>query len=230
MTTTLITGANRGLGREAARRLSADGHSVWVAARDPVKGQAAADDIGARFVQLDVTDDASVAAAAGRVGAEGELDVLINNAAIAGHRQPAAQITPDDMRLVFETNVIGVVRVTRAFLPLLERSASPVIVNVSSGMGSQVVTSDASRVESRVVALPYAASKAAVNMLTMQYAKALPSMRINAVDPGYTATDLTEQRGRKPVEQGAEIIVRMAKLDGSGPTGMFVDEKGLVAW
>jgi NAD(P)-dependent dehydrogenase (short-subunit alcohol dehydrogenase family) len=230
MTTTLITGANKGLGRETARRLLADGHDVWLATRDPAKGGPAADELGARFVELDVTGDASVTSAAERVAADGGLDVLVNNAGILGPRKAAPETTSDDLRLVFETNVLGIVRVTRAFLPLLEDSADPVIVNVSSGMGSIGVTTDPSRLESTLVSLGYPASKSAVNMLTTQYAKAFPQMRINAVDPGYTATDFNDHRGIKPVEQGAEIIVRMAGLDGSGPTGTFVDEAGPVPW
>jgi NAD(P)-dependent dehydrogenase (short-subunit alcohol dehydrogenase family) len=231
MTTTLITGANKGLGREAARRLLADGHDVWLAARDPDRGRAAAEQLGARFVELDVTDDESVRAAAGRVAAEsGVLDVLVNNAGIVGVRKPVPEVTADDLRYVFETNVFGIVRVTQAFLPLLERSANPVIVNVSSGMGSLAVTSDPERLESTLVSLGYPASKSAVNMLTSQYAKAFPQIRINAVDPGYTATDLNAHRGTKTVEQGTEIIVRMAQLDGSGPTGTFVDDSGVVPW
>ncbi|HEX7291081.1 MAG TPA: SDR family NAD(P)-dependent oxidoreductase, partial [Conexibacter sp.] len=173
---------------------------------------------------------ASVAAAVERVAAEGGLDVLVNNAGILGPRMAPSEVAPDDLRLVFETNVFGIVRVTRAFLPHLERSTNPVIVNVSSGMGSLAVTTDPSRFESTLTSLAYPASKAAVNMLTTQYAKAFPRMRINAVDPGYTATDFNDHRGTKSVEQGAEIIVRMAKLDGSGPTGTFVDENGEVPW
>jgi NAD(P)-dependent dehydrogenase (short-subunit alcohol dehydrogenase family) len=230
MTTTLITGANRGLGREAARRLLADGHVVWLGVRDPAKGQAAAEELGARFVALDVADDDSVAAAAELVGAEGGLDVLVNNAGIVGARRSVPETTPNDLRHVYETNVLGVVRVTRAFLPLLERSTNPVIVNVSSGMGSIAVTTDPSRLESTLNTLAYPSSKTAVNMLTSQYAKALPQMRVNAVDPGYTDTDFNQHRGTKPVEQGAEIIVRMAQLNGSGPTGQFVDENGIVPW
>jgi NAD(P)-dependent dehydrogenase (short-subunit alcohol dehydrogenase family) len=201
-----------------------------VAARDPAKGRATADELGARFVELDVTDDVSVAAAAERVAAEGGLDVLVNNAGIVGHRKPLPEITPDDLRFVFETNVLGVVRVTQAFVPLLEHSDEPVIVNVSSGMGSIGVTSDPARMESSITSLTYPVSKSALNMLTTQYAKAFPQMRINAVDPGYTATDFNDNRGTKPVEQGAEIIVRMAELDGSGPTGTYVDENGVVPW
>jgi NAD(P)-dependent dehydrogenase (short-subunit alcohol dehydrogenase family) len=199
--TTLITGANKGLGRETARRLLADGHEVWVAARDKSLGQATADELGARFVQLDVTDEDSVTAAAALVARAtgGRLDVLINNAGIAGGRKAAGEVTADDVRRVFETNVFGVVRVTHAFLPLLERSDSPVIVNVSSGMGSIAV-------------------------------KAFPHIRINAVDPGYTATDLNGHNGTQSLEEGTDAIVAMAKLAPSGPTGTFVDRNGVVAW
>ena len=231
MTTTLITGANKGLGQEAARRLLADGHDVWIAARDPDRGRAAAENLGARFVALDVTDQASVDAAVAQVTDQsGVLDVLINNAGITGAHRPVTDIGADDMRAVFETNVFGIARVTRAFLPLLERSSNPVIVNVSSGMGSLAVTTDPVRLESTLIGLAYPASKSAVNMLTSQYAKGLPHMRINAVDPGYTATDLNQHRGTKTVEQGAEAIVAMAKLDRTGPTGTFVDENGTVPW
>jgi NAD(P)-dependent dehydrogenase (short-subunit alcohol dehydrogenase family) len=164
------------------------------------------------------------------VEAEGGLDVLVNNAGILGPRKGVSELTADDVREVSETNVLGIVRVTRAFLPLLEGSANPVIVNVSSGMGSLAVTTDPSRLESTLISLGYPASKAAVNMLTSQYAKAFPEMRVNAVDPGYTSTDFNDHRGTQPVEQGAEIIVRMARLDRSGPTGTFVDERGPLPW
>jgi NAD(P)-dependent dehydrogenase (short-subunit alcohol dehydrogenase family) len=230
--TTLITGANKGLGRETARRLLAEGHEVWVAARDGSVGQAAADHLGARFVQLDVTDEDSVTAAAALVATAngGRLDVLINNAGIASGRKPAGEVTAGDVRSVFETNVFGVVRVTHAFLPLLGRSDSPVIVNVSSGMGSIAVTTDPERFESTLIGIAYPASKTAVNMLTTQYAKAYPQIRINAVDPGYTATDLNGHNGTQSVEEGTDAIVAMAKLDPSGPTGTFVDRNGVVAW
>ena len=230
MTTTLITGANKGLGHAAARRLLASGHDVWVAARDAGRGQAAADELGARFVQLDVTDDASVAAAAEHVAANGGLDVLVNNAGITGPRTPVPETAAADVAGVFETNVIGIVRVTRAFLPLLERSPNPVVVNVSSGMGSFGVTTDPERLESTIVGLAYPASKSAVTMLTTQYAKAFPNMRINAVDPGYTATDLNGNSGTQTVEEGTEAIVRMAQVGVSGPTGAFVDRHGEVPW
>jgi NAD(P)-dependent dehydrogenase (short-subunit alcohol dehydrogenase family) len=135
-----------------------------------------------------------------------------------------------DVAGVFDTNVIGIVRVTRAFLPLLERSPNPVVVNVSSGMGSFGVTTDPERLESTIVGLAYPASKSAVTMLTTQYAKAFPNMRINAVDPGYTATDLNGNSGTQTVEEGTDAIVRMAQIGASGPTGTFVDRHGEVPW
>jgi NAD(P)-dependent dehydrogenase (short-subunit alcohol dehydrogenase family) len=230
MTTTLITGANKGLGREAARRLLAAGHDVWIGARDPDRGQAAADELGARFVALDVTDDASVAVAADRIAEAGGLDVLVNNAGIAGSFTPVGETTADDVRRVLDTNVLGIVRVTQAFTGLLERSPNPVIVNVSSGMGSLAVTTDPDRLESRIVGLAYPSSKAAVNMLTTQYAKALPGMRVNAVDPGYTATDLNGRRGHQTVQEGTDAIVAMAQLGPDGPSGTFVDRHGAVPW
>jgi NAD(P)-dependent dehydrogenase (short-subunit alcohol dehydrogenase family) len=230
MPTTLITGANKGLGYEAARRLLSSGHDVWLAARDTGRGRAAADALGARFVQLDVADDASVTAAAEQVAAETGLDVLVNNAGIVGTRVPVAQTTAADLREVYETNVFGLVRVLTAFAPLLERSPNPVVVNVSSGMGSLAVTSDPDRIESQIVALAYPSSKTAVNMLTSQYAKAFPHMRINAVDPGYTATDLNGHSGTQSVHEGTDAIVRMASIDERGPTGAFVDRHGDVPW
>jgi len=227
MSTILITGANRGLGYEAARRLLDDGHDVWIGARDPVRGRAAAEELGARFVELDVLLDASVAAAAETVG---ELDVLINNAGILGGRVAVPDVEPRDIAQVFETNVYGLVRVTRAFLPALRRSESPVIVNVSSGMGSLTVTSDPQRVESTFASLPYPASKSAVNMLTSQYAKALPGIRVNSVDPGYTATDFNGHSGPQTVTEGTDAIVAMATIGPDGPSGTFTDRQGAVPW
>ena len=177
-----------------------------------------------------MTGDASVAAAAEHVAAATGLDVLVNNAGILGPRVPAEETTAADVREVYETNVLGIVRVLGAFAPLLARSENPVVVNVSSGMGSLAVTGDPERLESRLVSLPDPSSKTAVNMLTTQYAKAYPQMRVNAVDPGYTATDLNGHSGTQSVEQGTDAIVRMASIDSSGPTGTFVDRNGDVPW
>jgi NAD(P)-dependent dehydrogenase (short-subunit alcohol dehydrogenase family) len=137
MTTTFITAANKSLGFETARRLVEAGHTVLIGARDPERGRTAAESLGARFVEIDVTDDASVQAAAADVAAhEGKIDVLVNNAGVLGRIGPVEQYTAADMGAVLDANVIGIVRVTHAFLPLLRNSSNPVIVNVSSGMGS----------------------------------------------------------------------------------------------
>ncbi|MGA6156179.1 SDR family NAD(P)-dependent oxidoreductase [Stenotrophomonas sp. NPDC087984] len=235
MTTTLITGANKGLGFEAARRLIAAGHTVYLGSRDAERGRRAAGRLGARLVVLDVTDDASVAAAAKAIEADGGLDVLVNNAGIEA-RTPdggvvgAAEVTADMMRKVFETNVFGLVRVTHAFLPLLLRSAAPVVVNVSSGLASLERVSTPDDPAHAYPGVAYPASKATVNMVTVQYAKAFPQMRINAVEPGYTATDLNAHTGHQTVEEGAEIIVRMAQVGADGPTGGYFDIEGTLPW
>lgn len=235
MTTTLITGANKGLGFETARRLIATGHTVYIGSRDPERGRRAAEQLGARTVQLDVTDDASVAAAAKTIEADGGLDVLVNNAGIEGRNEDndvigAADVTADMMRQVFETNVFGTVRVTHAFLPLLQRSASPVVVNLSSGLASLTRVTTAGTPTHAYPGVAYPASKTAVNMITVQYAKAFSNMRINAVEPGYTKTDLNGNTGVQTVEQGAEIIVRMAQAGPDGPTGGYFDAEGPLPW
>jgi NAD(P)-dependent dehydrogenase (short-subunit alcohol dehydrogenase family) len=232
MTTTLITGANKSLGFETARRLTEAGHTVYLGSRDEQRGKEAAGRLGARLVQLDVTSDDSVEAAAALVRDEaGHLDVLVNNAGISGGlgRSPG-EVTAADMRAVYETNVFGVVRVTHAFLPLLAASSAPVIVMVSSGMGSLAVTTDPSRFESTLISVSYTSSKAALNMITTQYAKAFPAMRINVVDPGYTGTDFNQHRGTQTVEAGAEIIVAMASIGPGGPTGGYFSAAGPVPW
>jgi NAD(P)-dependent dehydrogenase (short-subunit alcohol dehydrogenase family) len=230
-TITLITGGNKGLGYEAARRLIEAGHTVYLGARDPERGAKAASELGAAFVPLDVTDDASVTAAAAAVGAaEGRLDVLVNNAGITGGRVTPAEATAADLRAVYEVNVFGLVRVTHAALPLLRRSAAPVIVNVSSGLGSLGVVTDPGRMESGFPSLVYGSSKTAVVALTVQYAKALPGLRVNAVDPGYTATDLNGNSGTQTVTEGTDAIVRLATVGPDGPTGGFFDRHGTVPW
>ncbi|MFD9705981.1 SDR family NAD(P)-dependent oxidoreductase [Lentzea sp. NPDC059081] len=235
MTTTLITGANKGLGYETARRLIAAGHTVYLGSRDAGRGRLAAEELGARLVVLDVTDDGSVAAAAKTIEADGGLDVLVNNAGVEGRTEDgrvvtAADTTGDHMRTTFETNVVGLVRVTHAFLPLLARSAAPVIVNVSSGLASVTSASTPGSPTHFYPGVAYPASKAAVNMVTVQYAKAFPDIRINAVEPGYTKTDLNANTGTQTVEEGAEIIVRMARIGPDGPTGGFVSAHGTLPW
>jgi NAD(P)-dependent dehydrogenase (short-subunit alcohol dehydrogenase family) len=233
MTTTLITGANKGIGFETARQLLAAGHTVYVGSRDPERGRRAAEELGARAIQLDVTDDASVDAAARTIQADGGLDVLVTNAAIEerGHANAVIgpiDVTADLVRKTFATNVFGTVRTLHAFLPLLQRSTHPVVVNVSSGLGSlSVVSSMPADVYPGVA---YPASKAAVNMITVQYAKAFPGMRINAADPGFTKTDLNGNTGFQTVEQGAAIIVRLARVDSDGPTGGLFNADGTVPW
>jgi NAD(P)-dependent dehydrogenase (short-subunit alcohol dehydrogenase family) len=182
-----------------------------------------------------VTDDASVTAAAKAIEADGGLDVLINNAGIEprtadGGFIPATEVTADSVRAVFETNVFGQVRMLHAFLPLLQRSSGPVVVNVSSGASlmRDLVNPDSPAHFYPDIAYP--SSKAAVNMLTVQYSKAFPGIRINAVDPGFTATDLNYHAGTQTVEEGAEIIVRMAQIGPDGPTGGFFDAKGTIPW
>ncbi|MFJ9104741.1 SDR family NAD(P)-dependent oxidoreductase [Streptomyces sp. NPDC102405] len=235
MTTTLITGANKGLGFETARQLVAAGHTVYVGARSVERGRGAADQLGARFVQLDVTDDASVSAAAKAIEGDGGLDTLVNNAGIEprtadGGFVPPAEVNADSVRTVFETNVFGQVRMLHAFLPLLQRSAAPVVVNVSSGASLMRELADPNSPAHFYPDIAYPTSKAAVNMLTVQYSKAYPDVRINAVDPGFTATDLNHHAGHQTVEEGAEIIVRMAQVGPDGPTGGFFDAKGTIAW
>ena len=231
MTITLITGANKGLGYETARRLIDLGHTVYLGARDPERGREAADTLGARFVQLDVTDDASVTAAAASILDEsGRLDVLVNNAGIAGTRDESTGVTVDAVRDVYDVNVFGLVRVTHAMLPLLQKSDSPAVVNVSSGLGSFSRITDPAHIESSFSTVAYGSSKAAVTAITVQYSKALPGIRFNAADPGYTATDLNGNSGPQTVTEGTDAIVQLATIGGDGPTGTFVERAGVMPW
>ncbi|WP_026912611.1 SDR family NAD(P)-dependent oxidoreductase [Patulibacter minatonensis] len=230
MTTILISGANKGLGRETARRLVELGHDVWVGARDPAAGRAAADELGARFVALDVTDDASVAAARATVADAGGLDVLVNNAGISATRRPVLDTDPAEMVDLLATNVIGPVRLTLAFRDLLDASPAPVVVNVSSSLASLSQTATDGSGQSAYDGLDYPTSKSALNMVTLKLARALPRYRVNAVCPGFTATALNDFEGHRTVEQGAEVIVRAATLGPDGPTGEYFDDQGAVAW
>ena len=236
MTTTLITGANTGIGKESARQLVAAGHTVYVGSRDEGRGRAAAEELGARFVQLDVTDDASVAAALARIEADGGLDVLVNNAGIA-KRSPDGRgeaLDGPSALEVFDTNAVGIIRVTEAALPLLRNSANPVVVNVSSALGSFWATHEPSRPASHYPAIVYGSSKAAVSMLTVQYANAVPDVKFNAVEPGITATQLgggdPGSHPGRPAEVSARIVVKLATIEKDGPTGTFQEDDGELGW
>ena len=237
--TALVTGANKGIGFETARQLGKQGMTVLVGARDEVRGARAVDtlraeNIDARFVALDVTDAASVAEAARAIERDlGRLDVLVNNAGIVVGRGKPSETSLDDVRRVFEVNVLAAVAVTNAMLPLLRRAAPTArIVMVSSGVGSFFHQSDPHWEYAWLNAIAYPASKAALNMVTVQYAKELAAtgIKVNAADPGYTATDLNGHRGTQTVEEGARASVRLALLDDAGPTGGFFDARGRVPW
>ncbi|MFG2479886.1 SDR family NAD(P)-dependent oxidoreductase [Streptomyces fagopyri] len=228
MTVTLITGANKGIGFETAKQLLDVGHVVYIGARDVERGEKAAATLGARFVQLDVTDDASVSSALATIdAAEGLLDVLVHNAGVLGH----GVIDGSTALRVFDTNAVGIVRVTEAALPLLRKSSNPTVVTVSSSAGSFWAVNNPDRPEFNLPTALYSASKAAATMLTVQYAKSQPGIKFNAVEPGTTATDMTADFGigRSP-EESAKIVVRLATLDTDGPTGTFQDEAGELRW
>lgn len=235
----LVTGANKGIGLETARQLGRRGMRVLIGARDPAAGEAAAgrlrdEGIDARAVQLDVTDPASIAAAAQRIEAElGRLDVLVNNAGIAIGVTPPSEAALAELRQTFEVNAFGPVAVIRAMLPLLRRASPPArIVNVSSGLGSLTLHSDPRWEYGSFTAIAYPASKAALNMITVQFAKELreSGIKVNVADPGYTATDLNGHRGTQTVEEGARASVALATLGPEGPTGGYFDARGAVPW
>jgi NAD(P)-dependent dehydrogenase (short-subunit alcohol dehydrogenase family) len=243
----LVTGANKGIGYQIAAQLSGLGMTVLLAARDTQRGEDAAEtlrNIGGDVhpVALDVADPATVQAAATYIEERfGRLDVLVNNAGIARAVAPGKAERPqeletadlDTVRLVFETNVFGVITVTNAMLPLLRRSPSARIVNVSSGVGSLAAMSDP---DGPLAGLPpsaaYVPSKTALNSLTVQYAKALrkDGILVNAADPGYCATDLNNHTGYRTAAQGAAVAVHLATLGPDGPTGGFFNDDGPVAW
>jgi len=230
----LITGANKGIGFETARQLGAQGMTVLAAARDEERGRAAERALrdggaDAHFVQLDVTDAKSVQRAAEWIDREyGRLDVLVNNAGAASVARRGAspsQTSLDDMRAVYEINVFGVVAVTNAMLPLLRRAPAARIVNVSSEVGSITSQSDPTGPLSQMMpaSAQYPSSKAALNMLTAMYAKELRDtpIKVNAANPGYTATDFNDHRGFRSPAEGAEPSVYLATLPDDGPSGIL---------
>ena len=230
---TLITGGNKGLGFETAKELKEQGHKVYIGSRDEACGQKAAEELGVDFVQLDVTDDASVQNAYKTIeDKEGRLDVLVNNAGISGGFAKPADLTVEDVEKVYNTNVFGIVRMMHTFIPLLEKSEQPVVVNVSSGLGSFGMVTNPDTQESKVNSLAYCSSKSAVTMLTLQYSKGLPHIQINAADPGSTNTDLVGdfRNNSKPASEGVIPIVKLATIDKDGPTGTFIDGNGTMPW
>lgn len=241
-TTVLITGANKGLGLEAARRLGEMGWTVFLGSRDVGRGQAAVDKLTADganviLVPLDVTSDESVAAALGLVQEHTDrLDVLINNAGAPGHMVTPAEATAEEIHGVYDTNVYGPVRVTHAFLPLLRAAENPRVVMVSSGGGSFSVVTDPAQQVSKMHELAYTSSKAALNMITVRYAQAIPEVKFNLLTPGevvnkkFTATDMNGHRGQLTVTEGTDPFIELATLDADGPSGIFIDRLGPVAW
>lgn len=227
MAITLITGANKGIGYETAKQLVGLGHVVYLGARNLERGATATQSIGARFVQLDVTDDESVAAALAAIEeAEGRLDVLVNNAGIL-----ETELTGAAALRAFDTNAVGVVRVTEAALPLLRKSSSPTVLTISSSAGSFWAVTNPERPEYGLSMPLYSASKAAATMLTVQYAKAHPDIRFNALEPGTTATDLTASMGiGRPVAESARAVAGLITLGEEGPTGTLRDESGELPW
>jgi NAD(P)-dependent dehydrogenase (short-subunit alcohol dehydrogenase family) len=226
----LVTGANKGIGLETARRLVEAGYRVYLTGRSSERGQTAAKTVGAHFLELDVTSDKSVRHAADVVGhTDGHLDVLVNNAGITGPLRDPHDYTADDMTEVLMTNVVGYLRLIHAFLPLLDKSEDPRIVNVSSGLGSFSRFHDLNRIEATAGTPLYAAAKAAVNMMTARFARLLPQIRINVADPGLTATDLSGGQGHS-VHDGTDAIVAYALSAPGGPTGTFADRDDEVPW
>ncbi|MCI3273792.1 SDR family oxidoreductase [Streptomyces cylindrosporus] len=238
----LVTGANKGIGYEIASGLGALGYRVGVGARDEARRASAVEKLRAGGadafgVPLDVTDDQSAIAAAELIERQGgRLDVLVNNAGISGETGPGWVQDPttldlDLVRTVVETNVIGVIRVTNAMLPLLRRSTSPRIVNVSSSVGSLTRQADPDTEIGPVMAA-YAPSKSFLNAVTVQYARqfAGTDILINAACPGLVATDFNGFHGPRTPEQGAATAIRLATLPDGGPTGSFFEDDGVIPW
>jgi NAD(P)-dependent dehydrogenase (short-subunit alcohol dehydrogenase family) len=235
----LVTGANKGIGFEVARRLGMVGMTVLLGARSAELGEAAAvtlrnENLDVRFVEVDLVQAGTIAAAASLIAAEYErLDVLVNNAAIndPGDGLPGA-VELNVVRRVMETNFFGTLAVTQAMLPLLRKSAAGRIVNVSSGLGSLAWNADPNWEFAPVKLLGYNTSKAAMNMLTVHLAHELrgTAIKVNSSDPGYTATDLNHHSGHQTVAEGAAETVRLALLPSDGVTGGFFATAGPDPW
>lgn len=237
--TALITGANKSIGYETARQPARLDYRIWLGSRDAERGRDAVERLMAeghdvRMLLIDITSDDGVQAAAALVRDEdGSLDVLINNAGILGEPPRAPSLQPvSDIKEVYETNVFGAIRVTQAFLPLLNSAGGGNVVMVSSGLGSLDWLSDPSNPLYGVNVLGYNSSKSALNAVTVSFAKELAAagIKVNAADPGYTATDINGHSGCRTVEQAAAGIVWLATQDTDGPTGGFYFEQTQVPW
>ena len=239
----LVTGANKGIGRQIATELVARGYTVLIGTRNLARGEAAARSLAgdARAIAIDVTNADSIAAAAARIARElGRLDVLVNNAGIAigaAAGGPAADGTPSTaalagIRLVFETNVFGVIAVTQAMLPLLRKAPAGRIVNLSSTLGSLSAISDPAFPLIGIGGVAYGPSKSALNAITVAFAQELAgtAIKVNAACPGYTATDLNRHTGLRSVAEAAREPVRLALLGADGPTGTFSNDAGPIRW
>lgn len=237
--TVLITGANKSIGFETARQLGRSGYRIWLGFRDTARGREAvaqllAEGLDVRPLEIDVTSEDSVRNAADIVRREdGLLGVLINNAGILGATPTAAdEQSVDDIRAIYETNVLGPIRVTQAFKSLLKAAVHANVVMVSSGLGSLGWLSDPQHPFYGVNALGYNSSKSALNAVTVSLAKSLAEdgIKVNAADPGYTATDFNGHSGYRAVEQAAAGIAWLASQDAGGPTGGFYFEQEKVQW
>lgn len=234
----LISGANKGIGYEIARGLGAKTIKVLVGARDEARGLGAvakltAEGADAHFVQLDVTDLASIECAAQWIEKEfGRLDILINNAGIAEWDTKPSTVDLAKVREVYETNFFGPVALIQAMLPLLKKSRHGRIVNVSSSLGSLTLSSDLDSPFANFLALGYCTSKSALNSMTVQFAKELKEtpIKVNAICPGYCATDINGHSGPRTAAQGAVAAIQYATLGDDGPTGGYFNEEGRVPW
>jgi NAD(P)-dependent dehydrogenase (short-subunit alcohol dehydrogenase family) len=236
-TIALITGANKGIGLETARGLGKGGSTVLIGSRDAGRGQKAAKEleaegIRAQAIQLDVTDSASIQAAAKQIAAQfGHLDILVNNAGVLldrGHTPSAIDL--DTVRRTYDVNVFGVIAVTQAMLPLLRKSAAGRIVNLSSTLGSIGTVGNPSFNWPPMLA--YCSSKSALNAVTVQFANELrgTKIKVNAACPGYCATDINGHSGPRTAQQGAMTPIRLATLPEDGPTGGMFDDDGSIPW
>jgi NAD(P)-dependent dehydrogenase (short-subunit alcohol dehydrogenase family) len=230
----LITGANKGIGYEVARQLIAQGITVLLAARNPELGEPAAAKLNARFIELDVTKPETIARAATLIAADyGKLDILVNNAGIVDKADgPPSLADPAAVRRILDVNFFGVLAVTQALLPLVKKSPAGRIVMLSSGLGSLTKNADPTWLFAGTKPLGYNGSKAILNMMTVQLAWELRDtpIKVNAVNPGYTATDINDNKGTQTLEEGAAETVRQCLVSGDAPTGGFFETAGVIPW